>query len=154
METQIIETGKKAVSRILATIVTDETMLYIKTKNASWNISRAGFYEIPKFYEIQMGQLDEMIDNVAEQIQSLGHYAPATLKSFLVLRHHTEMTREENDSSGFINGLIADHQVIVVKLRKNILPFTNEFHDVGSRDFIIRLLKIHKNMARFLRTHL
>lgn len=154
MEIQLMETDRKAVSRILATVVTDETMLYIKTKNASWNISRAGFYEIPKFYETQIGQLDEMIDNLAERIWSLGHYAPATLKCVLMLRHLMEMTPEEKNSNGFTKSLLTDHQIIVRKLNKNILPFINEFHDVRSSDFISELMEKHKKMAYFLRSYL
>ncbi len=35
--------------------------------------------------ETQFGQLNDIIDRVAERIRTLGHYSPATLKSFFEL---------------------------------------------------------------------
>jgi starvation-inducible DNA-binding protein len=38
------------------------------------------------------------MDSVAERIRQLGHYAPATLQSFLQLTHLTEKLGQPNDS--------------------------------------------------------
>jgi starvation-inducible DNA-binding protein len=66
---------RKAVSTALALILADEMVLYTKTKNAHWNVEGPDFYDKHKFFETQFEQLDAMIDNVAERIRSLGHYA-------------------------------------------------------------------------------
>ena len=88
----ITEGNRQVVATELSKVLADETVLYIKTKNAHWNIEGEDFYEMHKFFETQFEQLDEMIDNVAERIRSIGHYAPATLKSYLSLGHLTEQT--------------------------------------------------------------
>ncbi len=153
-ELGITDTNRQAVATELAKILADENVLYIKTKNAHWNIEGADFYDKHKFFESQFGQLDEFIDSVAERIRSIGHYAPATLKSYLSLTHLTEKNRENNDSQGFIKELLEDHESIIINLREHIHSFANDYHDLGSSDFITGLMESHEKMAWFLRSHL
>ena len=150
----ITDSNRQAVSNELAKLLADEYVLYTKTRNAHWNIEGPDFYDKHKFFEAQFGQLDEIVDSVAERIRSLGHYTPATLKSFSELTHLTEESRSDNDSKGFIITLLKDHESIIIHLRENINRFANEFNDAGTSDFITGLLKDHEKMAWFLRSHL
>jgi starvation-inducible DNA-binding protein len=156
MKTNIGISEKNSLSVVneLSKILADEYILYTKTRNAHWNVEGSDFIDKHKFFETQFGQLDEFIDSVAERIRTLGHYAPATLSSFLSLTQLTEMNREKNDSHGFITELLEDHEVIISKLRENIHRFSEEFHDAGSCDFITGLMESHEKMAWFLRSHL
>jgi starvation-inducible DNA-binding protein len=147
-------TSSQAVANELAKVLADENILYIKTKNAHWNIEGEDFYDKHKFFEFQFGQIDELIDAVAERIRSIGHYAPATLKSYLELTHLTEQTSTKNDSQGFIAELLSDHESIVAELRGHIKSFADDFQDYGSSDFITGLMETHEKMAWFLRSHL
>jgi starvation-inducible DNA-binding protein len=126
----------------------------MKTKNAHWNVVGPDFYEKHKFFETQIGQLDEIIDQVAERIRSVGHYAPATLKSYLSLTRLTEDSSQQNSSEVFIKELLADHESIIIQMRENINPLADKFHDLGTSDFITGLLETHEKMAWFLRSHL
>jgi starvation-inducible DNA-binding protein len=150
----ITDPNRQTVALELSKILADETVLYIKTKNAHWNIEGADFYDKHKFFETQFGQLDEIIDSIAERIRSIGHYAPATLKSYLGLTHLTEASSEKNDSHGFIKELLEDHESIIIVLREHIKSFTDVLHDAGSSDFITGLMETHEKMAWFLRAHL
>lgn len=156
MKTAIGITGKneQEVATILSKFLADEYVLYTKTRNAHWNIEGPDFYSVHKFFEAQFGELDEFIDSVAERIRSLGHYAPATLASFLELTHLTEMSRDKNDSQGFIKELMEDHQSIIIHLRENINPLIEKYKDSGTSDFITGLMEQHEKMAWFLRAHL
>lgn len=147
-------TSSQAVADELAKVLADENVLYIKTKNAHWNIEGVDFYDKHKFFEFQFGQIDELIDAVAERIRSIGHYAPATLKSYLDLTHLTEQTSTKNDSQGFIAELLSDHESIIAELRGHIKSFADDFQDYGSSDFITGLMETHEKMAWFLRSHL
>src|SRR5262245_58043303 len=115
------------VAQELSRILADEFVLYTKTRNAHWNVEGPDFHDKHKFFEAQYEQLDEIMDEVAERIRMLGHYAPATLKDFLKLTHLTEQMREKNDSAGFIRELLADHETIIVSMRENIDRFASEF---------------------------
>lgn len=143
-----------AVSRILSTFLADEFLLYTKTRNAHWNVEGPDFHDKHKFFEAQYEQLDEIMDEVAERIRSLGHYAPGTLKQFLELTQLTEQSRSKNDSQGFIRELLSDHENIIIFLRENIDKIANEYKDAGTSDFITGLMEIHEKMAWMLRSHL
>jgi starvation-inducible DNA-binding protein len=138
----------------LTKILADEFVLYAKTRNAHWNVEGSDFYSAHKFFEKQYEFLDEAMDDVAERIRSLGHYAPATLKEFLKLTRLTEQLREKNSSTGFIKELLADHEAIIMELRGRIDLFATEYKDAGSSDFVTGLMERHEKMAWMLRAHL
>ena len=156
MDTNIGITPKntKAVAEILSVVLADEYVLYTKTRNAHWNVEGIDFYAKHTFFEFQFGQLDEFIDEVAERIRSLGHYTPATLKTFLSLTRLTEQLTNNNSSEGFMKELLSDHESIIIKLRENINHIANELHDLGTSDFLTGLMEKHEKMAWFLRSHL
>ncbi|HXB06323.1 MAG TPA: DNA starvation/stationary phase protection protein [Puia sp.] len=144
----------QAVTVQLSKLLADEFLLYTKTRNAHWNVEGTDFHTMHIFFEQQYEQLDETMDSVAERIRQLGHYAPATLQSFLSLTHLTEKLGERNDSMGFIKELLTDHENIIIFLRENINKFADDYGDAGTSDFITGLMEEHEKMAWFLRAHL
>ncbi|WP_235894344.1 Dps family protein [Flavobacterium zepuense] len=138
----------------LSNILADEFVLYTKTKNAHWNVEGIDFYDKHKFFEVQFEQLDDIIDGIAERIRSLGHYAPATLKTFLDLTKLLESGNDEKDSRSFAARLLLDHEHIIRILREKISRFTEDFNDLGTSDFITGLMRDHEKMAWFLRTQI
>ena len=150
----ISEKNSQAVAEILSVLLADEYLLYTKTRKAHWNVEGIDFYAKHTFFESQFEQLDEIVDEVAERIRSIGHYAPATLKSFLGLTHLTEQLVNNNSSEGFIRELLSDHESIIIKLRENINHIGNDLQDMGTSDFITGLMEKHEKMAWFLRSHL
>ena len=150
----ITEENRAAVSGQLAKLLADEFVLYTKTLNAHWNVESKDFHSMHIFLEEQYNQLQEHADSVAERIRSIGHYAPATLKSFLELTHLTEYSERKNDSLGFLKELLEDHTIIIEFIRGNINPFAEEFKDLGTSDFITGLMEQHEKLAWMLRAHL
>ena len=144
----------QSVATELCKLLADEFLLYTKTRNAHWNVEGTDFHSMHVFFEQQYEQLDEIMDSVAERIRQLGHYAPATLKSFLNLTHLTEQLGERNDSIGFIKELLIDHENIIIFLRENINRFAGEYGDAGTSDYITGLMEDHEKMAWFLRAHI
>ena len=142
------------VAHALNAILADEYVLYTKTRNAHWNVEGPDFHSKHLFFEAQYQQLDEIMDSVAERIRSLGHYAPATLKSFLELTHLSEVLHNKNDGSGFIAELLNDHESLVIHLRENINIFANDLKDLGTSDYVTGLMETHEKMAWMLRSHL
>jgi starvation-inducible DNA-binding protein len=144
----------QAVATELTKLLADEFILYTKTRNAHWNVEGPDFHSMHVFFEQQYEHLDEVMDSVAERIRQLGHYAPATLQSFLQLTHLTEKLGEKNDSLGFIKELLTDHENIIIFLREKIGPFANEYGDAGTSDYVTGLMEDHEKMAWMLRAHL
>jgi starvation-inducible DNA-binding protein len=142
------------VAQVLNRILADEHVLYIKTRRSHWNVEGPDFLTIHRFFEEQYKQLEEIIDDIAERIRTIGHYAEATLAGFLHETHLSEETREENNSAGFMKSLLGDHESIIIYLRENIERCQEEWKDVGTADFITGLLETHEKMAWMLRAHL
>ena len=146
--------NRAEVAHSLNILLADEHILYIKTRNAHWNVEGPDFHSQHLFFESQYGQVEEIIDDIAERIRTLGHYADATLGSFLKLTHLSEETRERNDSGGFMKSLLEDHEAIIIYLRENISRYANDLNDQGTSDFITGLAETHEKMAWMLRAHL
>lgn len=150
----ISEKNRKHVAYELTKILADEFVLFTKTKNAHWNVEGIDFYDKHKLFEEQANQLNDSVDNVAERIRTLGHFAPASLKSYLELTQLSESNSAKNSSKDFITALLADHESIIISLRQNINIFANDYDDLGTSDFIIGLMQDHEKMAWLLRTML
>ena len=150
----ITDANRESVANELAKILADEYVLYTKTKNAHWTIEGSDFYDKHKFFEEQFGEIDAIIDSVAERIRTLGYYVDAMLKSFLSVTQFTEQKREKNDSAGYLKELLIDHETLIMFLRQNIPVFADDYHDIGTSDFITGLMENHEKMAWFLRSHL
>src|SRR5947199_4528758 len=74
--------NQQAVASILNALLADEYMLYTKTRNYHWNVVGPQFNDLHKFFEGQYGELNEVIDDVAERARTLGGAAMATLTEF------------------------------------------------------------------------
>jgi starvation-inducible DNA-binding protein len=142
------------VAQSLNVLLADEHVLYIKTRRAHWNVEGPDFLTIHRFFEEQYKQLEQIIDDVAERIRTIGHYAEATLAGFLAETHLSEETRGKNDSAGFMKELLGDHESIIIHLRENVKRYDEEWKDAGTSDFITGLMETHEKMAWMLSAHL
>lgn len=147
----INEKNRQSVAFELSKILADEFVLFTKTKNAHWNVEGIDFYDKHKFFEEQANQLNDLVDSLAERIRTLGHIAPASLKSYLQLTQLAEPKQSKYDSQTYIKELLSDNEIIINYLRKNINIFANDYDDLGTSDFITGLLQDHEKTAWFLR---
>jgi starvation-inducible DNA-binding protein len=144
--------NRQKVVNELSILLADEFVLCTKTKHAHWNVAGIDFVEKHLFFQSQFEQLDIIVDEVAERIRSLDHYAPGSLKQFLQLTHLTEVSiGDKNDSHSFIKDLLVDHESMIIHCREYIRLFGTDLEDYGSADFVTKLLLTHEKMAFFLR---
>jgi starvation-inducible DNA-binding protein len=149
----ISDKNSQAVAERLNKILADEHVLYTKTRNYHWNVEGSNFMEMHKFYESLYTELAETIDEIAERISKIGHYAQARLKDFTA---NTNLLEQDytNDQNKQLQNLLDDHETIVRELRKCIIDFDKEYKDAGSTDFVTGLIKDHEKWAWFLRSYL
>jgi starvation-inducible DNA-binding protein len=150
----ISEESKQLVVVELSKILSDEYILFTKTKNAHWNLEGIGFHGLHIFFEEQFTELDGMIDSIAERIRSLGHYSPGSLKHFLELTRLSEDNGGSNSGTSYITNILEDHRSIIFTLRENIDVFASSYKDYGSSDFLTGLISAHEKMAWMLSSHL
>lgn len=146
--------GTEEISTFLNLLLADEYVLYTKTRNAHWNVSRSGFYELHKFFEIQYEVLNGMIDDIAERIHTLGHFALGSLKDFLSVAQISEENYDFGNSTEIIQMLIADHETIIRTIRNEIISTSGKHNDHVTTDFVTGLMEQHEKMAWMLRAFL
>jgi starvation-inducible DNA-binding protein len=156
METQIgIKSENLAeVAHALNTFLADEFILYVQTRKAHWNVESSDFSYLHKFFEEQYIEIEQIVDDIAERIRSLGHYAAATMNEYLRLTQLTEKSGESNDGKGYLRDLLLSHESIIRNLRKNITRFNEQLRDAGTSDFITGIMEKHEKIAWMLRSHL
>ena len=134
-------------------VLADEFILATKTHNYHWNIEGSNFMEMHKFYEGLYDELDETIDEVAERIRAIGHYAEGRLTDYLKLTHLDEPDYT-TDQKIQLGNLLSDHEIVIKNLRNLINVFQDECKDAGSADFATGLIEKHEKMAWFIRSYL
>jgi len=149
----ISEKNRQAVALALNQLLADEHILYNKTRNYHWSIEGPSFMEFHKLYEAQYTALAETIDQIAERIRTIGHFAEGRLKEIIKLATLDE-PEAPTDQAKQIENLETDHETMIIKLRKLIKDFDEKYKDIGSSDFVTGLLKEHEKMAWMLRSYL
>lgn len=150
----IKDKDRQAVAELLNKLLADEHVLYVKTRNANWNVEGPDFHAQHLFFESIYEQLGETIDEIAERIRSIGHYAVGTMKEFLALTQLSELRHQKNDSQGYIKELLADVEAIVISIREQIDLIGEEHKDAGTEDFLVGIMEQHEKTAWMLRAHL
>lgn len=141
------------VADFLSVLLADEFVLYLKTRNAHWNVEGPDFHTMHLYFEEQYNELATVIDEVAERIRKIDHYAPATMTQYLELTHLTEKRNGKNDSMSYIAGLLADYEAIIAYIREQLVALEDEI-DMGTEDYVSTLAEQHEKTAWMLRAHL
>jgi starvation-inducible DNA-binding protein len=69
----------------------------------------------------------------------------------------THMDEEKHDFSNpkqIITTLFNDHETIIRIIRKEIVPISEKYKDLGTADFVTGLMEQHEKMAWMLRSYL
>lgn len=138
---------------ILSTVLSDEMMLYVKTRKFHWNVAGDSFMELHKLFEAQYGELETTIDAVAERINKLGSKTIGTMNEFSKHSSIKEMPGKYPSSKEMLKELLKDNETIVQLLRKGIDNCNNPFKDAGTADFLTGLMEQHETNAWILRRY-
>lgn len=151
---EISDKDDEEIIPFLNKLLANEYVLYTKTRNAHWNISGVNYSEHHKFFEIQYELLDVMINDIAERVRSLGHFALGTLKDFLNVTQMNEENHDFSNSSQILQTLVNDHETIIRLIRNEIIPISEHKKDSGTVDFVTGLLEQHEKMSWMLKSFL
>lgn len=139
---------------LLERALSNEMVLYVKTRKAHWNVTGESFMELHKLFESHYTQLEVAIDEVAERIGKLGKQTIGTMSEFLKRSSLKESNGKYGSSKEIIKELLKDHEAIIVLLRKDIEVCNTEHKDAGTADFITGLMKEHETISWTLRRYL
>jgi len=143
-----------SVTDILEVMLSNQMLLYVKTRKAHWNVSGESFMELHKLYESQYKQLEMDIDEVAERIGKLGKPTIGTMLEFSKLSTLKESEKIYNSTKDTIKELLKDHESIIISLRKDAEECNSKYKDSGTNDFLVGLMQNHESFAWVLRRYL
>ena len=143
---------REGVVKILNTLLSDEYLLYTKTRNYHWNVVGPQFNDLHKFFEAQYEALNDVVDDVAERARSLGGKAFGTLAEFSQHTRLKEQPGKQPPALTMVANLQADHEAMVRTVRADLATVMEKHNDAGTSDFLTGLMERHEKMAWMLRS--
>lgn len=150
----IPEKNREGMIKILTMLLCDEYLLATKTKKYHWNVVGSDFNELHEFFEEQYKELDGAVDEIAERIRALGGQAVGTLVEFSENARLKEDPGIYPDAQTMIANLLDSHESAIRTLREDVDAADEKFHDMGTNDFLIDMMRKHEKMAWMLRAYL
>ena len=142
------------VSSMLTSIIADEMVLLVKTKNYRWNVSGVNFDDYHVLFQHQYSRLENAIDEIAKRVRSLGSFSIGSMKDFL---EHTQLKESDEyglETEGMLYELLKDHELIINNLRHGIDVSENKYNDIQTSACLNKLTVQHEKMAWMLTTYL
>ena len=134
-------------------ILADSMVLYALYKKNHWLVAGPTFYQLHLLFDKHAEEQNELIDLLAERVQSLGGIAVGDP------RHAAELTTIPRPPDGaeevavMIDRTLRAHETIITKVRSAIKT-TEESEDWGSNDVLMSdVLRRHELQVWFLAEH-
>ena len=141
-------------AQILNRILADTTILYALYKKHHWVVAGPTFYQLHLLFDKHASEQLELVDLLAERVQSLGAIAVGDP------RHAAELTGIERPPDGaeevpvMIGRLLDAHETVITAIRAAITA-TERNGDWGSNDLLVsNVLRRHELQVWFLSEHL
>lgn len=138
---------------LLNEILADSMVLYSLYKKHHWLVAGPTFYQLHLLFDKHAEEQTELIDLLAERVQSLGGIAVGDP------RHAAELTSIPRPPDGaedvtvMIDRTLAAHEIVIGKVRKGIKA-TEESEDWGSNDLLMGdVLRRHELQVWFIAEH-
>ena len=145
--------ARSASCTALNEILADSMVLYSLYKKHHWLVAGPTFYQLHLLFDKHAEEQGELIDLLAERVQSLGGIAVGDP------RHAAELTTIPRPPDGaeevaaMIDRTLAAHEIVIGKVR-DAIKTTEEAEDWGSNDLLMGdVLRRHELQVWFLAEH-
>jgi len=152
MDTGISSDDRAKMVESLSTVLADAYMLYLKTHNFHWNVTGPMFSSLHVMFEEQYTEQWTALDDIAERIRALGHFAPATYKRYAELSNITEEP-DVLSAKEMIRQLVEGNEIITRTLRAGV-KVADELDDFPTADMLTTRMEVHEKNAWMLRSFL
>lgn len=152
MDTGINTEDRAKIVESLSTVLADAYMLYLKTHNFHWNVTGPMFSTLHVMFEEQYTEQWNALDDIAERIRALGHFAPATYKRYAELSSITEES-DVLSAKEMIRQLVDGNETLIRTLRAGV-KVADELDDYPTADMLTTRMEVHEKNAWMLRSFL
>ena len=139
--------------QLLNEILADTMILYALYKKHHWLVAGPTFYQLHLLFDKHAGEQLELIDTLAERVQSLGGIAVGDPRHAAELTTIARPPNGSEDVPTMVGRLLDAHEVIVEKVRAAI-DKTEANGDWGSNDLLMSdVLRRHELQIWFVAEH-
>ncbi|PHR94268.1 MAG: DNA starvation/stationary phase protection protein [Robiginitomaculum sp.] len=135
----------QALSKLLA----DTYTLYLKTHGYHWNVEGPHFQSLHIQFMEQYTEMWTAVDELAERIRALGHYAPGSYNAFAKLSSISEETGQPNWQE-MVRTLAEGHEQ-VARTAREVLRIAEDIGDDATADVVTPRITLHEKTAWMLR---
>lgn len=149
---EMTEKAKKACAKALSKVLADTYVLYLKTHGFHWNVEGPKFRSLHEMFEEQYRGIWDSIDEIAERIRALGHYAPGTWSQFEALASIKE-NEDVPAADDMLKELISDREAVARTVRSALVT-AQESADEASAGLLADLLTDHEKQIWMMKSML
>lgn len=148
----IADADRKEIAEGLSRLLADTFTLYLKTHNFHWNVTGPQFNTLHTMFMTQYTELWNALDELAERIRALGHFAPGSYHQYGSLSSIKEEPGVPN-AQEMLRQLVEGHEA-VARTARSVFPAAEKGNDESTIDVLTQRLQIHEKTAWMLRSML
>jgi len=133
----ISEKDRAHIAVALSHMLADSYTLYLMTHNFHWNVTGPQFNTLHQMFMTQYTEQWQALDDIAERIRALGHYAPGTYGQYAQLSSITEPASVPDATTMVKNAALAKAEKAA---------------DAPTADLMTQRLDVHEKNAWMLRS--
>jgi starvation-inducible DNA-binding protein len=140
----------------LQQLLADEFMLYVLLRNAHWSVQSPVFKELHELFQVQYEHADQVFDELAERIRTLGGQAsiiPRDLEKITTL-HASNNTLDRLPATEIVKRVAEDTERLIKGMRQAMKDIERTGEDPGTIDYLGTTLRQHEKHDWMLRAHL
>ncbi len=145
----INSTDRVKISDAIQTLLANTYTLYLKTHGYHWNVEGPHFQQLHLQFMEQYTEMWTAVDELAERIRALGHYAPSSYGQMAKLSTIQEESGTP-DWKQMVQTLAQGHEE-VAKSARQVLRIAEEIGDDATADVVTPRITIHEKTAWMLR---
>ena len=141
---------REAVAHELSKMLADSYTLYLTTHNFHWNVTGPLFNTLHEMFMTQYTEQWQALDEIAERIRALGHYAPGTYAQYASLAS-ISAPEDVPAADEMVHFLVKGNEA-VAKTARAALERAEGAKDAPTVDLLTRRLDVHEKNAWMLRS--
>ncbi|MGF1543369.1 MAG: Dps family protein [Parvularculaceae bacterium] len=142
--------ARKSVAEAINGVLADTYVLYMKTHAYHWNVTGPQFKTLHEMFEEQYREMWAALDELAERVRALGHFAPVSGKAFSDLSSLESADASPPAAAQMVANLLAAHEALIRRARE-ALETADDADDDASEDLITQRIQTHEKTAWMLR---
>ncbi len=145
----ISEVDRLKSAKALAGLLASTYTLYLKTHGYHWNVEGPHFQQLHIQFMEQYTEMWTAVDELAERIRALGHYAPASYAEMAKLSSISEELGKPSWED-MVHNLAKGHEQ-VAKEARDVLRVAEDVSDDATADVVTPRITLHEKTAWMLR---